>query len=411
MLLQRNFGAYFTASTLSNIGTWLQNIAAGLLVYDLTRSTLAVGVVNFAQFFGALVLAPLSGAAADRFDRRRLLILTQLAAATVGGFLAVVVLTGAATAGIVIAASFVLGIAVAFANPAMMALVPMLVSDEELESAVALSSVTFNLARAVGPVIGALLVETAGYGVAFGLNGLSFLSFSLVLLLVVRPRPQVRHVGQRPRFVESLRLVRSNRRLAMLLLAVMGLSMSTDPVNTLPPELVRDVFQERDLYVGLLVGSFGAGATLTAVLFMGWIRRRARVLPHALILQGIGVAGFGLAPTIHLSMVSAFIGGAGFIMATTRATARLHAEVTDAQRGRIMALWGVAFLGSRPFAALIDGTVAELAGARAAAVVMSLPALLIGIVLLRALPPASGAAFAPVDDDAPDGQDTRDAGA
>ncbi|MEX0705443.1 MAG: MFS transporter [Nitriliruptoraceae bacterium] len=407
VLFQRNFGAFFTASMLSNVGTWLQNIAAGLLVYDLTRSTLAVGVVNFAQFFGALVLAPLSGAAADRFDRRRLLILTQCGASTVGAVLAIAVLTGTATAGIVIAASFVLGIAIAFANPAMMALVPMLVSDEELESAVALNSVTFNLARAIGPVIGALLVETAGYGLAFGLNALSFLSFALVLLVIVRPRPQVRHVGQRPRFIESLRLVRANRRLAMLLLAVMGLSMSSDPINTLSPELVRDVFRERDLYVGLLVGSFGAGATLTALLFMSWIRRLERVLPHALILQGIGVAGYGLAPTIHLSMLSAFFGGAGFIMATTRATARLHAEVNDAQRGRIMALWGVAFLGSRPIAALIDGTVAELAGARAAAVVMALPALVIGIVLLRALPPAGGPAFVgpevAADDSTPDG--------
>jgi MFS family permease len=263
VLVSRDFGTFFLGSSLSNIGTWFQNIAAGLLVYELTRSTLLVGAVNFAQFIGAFVLAPVAGAAADRFDRRRLLIVSQLGAATVGGALAVLTAVGTVTTGIVVVAAVLLGLALAFMVPALLALVPLLVPREDLDAAVSLNSVTFNLARAVGPVLGALVVERAGYALAFGLNAASFVAFVLALL-VVRPRRQERAPGPRPKLLETIRMIRSQPVWAALLVAVVAVSSSTDPINTLTPELAKDVFGGRDLDVGLLVGSFGAGATLTA---------------------------------------------------------------------------------------------------------------------------------------------------
>ncbi len=393
VLTDRSFGTFFLGSSLSNVGTWFQNIAAGLLVYELTRSTLLVGAVNFAQFLGTVLLAPWAGAAADRFDRRRLLLVTQLAAAAVGAGLAGLTVADRVSPPVVVGAALLLGLALAFMVPALLALVPLLVDEADLEVAVSLNSVTFTLARAIGPVLGALVVDRAGYGVAFGLNAASFLVFALALL-VVRPRPQPPRATTRPRLRESVALVRADRRWMALLVAVMAVSTSTDPVNTLAPELALDVFAGRELDVGLLVGAFGAGATLTAVLLSPWLRGRPHVLVVAMLVQGAGMLLAGIAPSLGLAMAGFAVSGAGFIAAITRATARLQAEVPDAQLGRVMALWSLAFVGTRPVAALLDGVVAELAGARMAAVVLALPVLLAAPYVHRRLNAAAEAAAA-----------------
>jgi MFS family permease len=374
VLVSRDFGAFFIGSSLSNIGTWFQNIAAGLLVYELTRSTLLVGAVNFAQFIGAFLLAPVAGAAADRFDRRRLLMVTQVGAATVGGGLAVVTALGRVTTGVVVVAAVLLGLALAFMVPALLALVPSLVPRADLDAAVSLNSVTFNLARAVGPVLGALVVERAGYALAFGLNAASFVVFVLALL-VVRPRPQRRAEGPRPRLLDTVRVVRDHPTWAALLLTVVAVSTSTDPINTLTPELALDVFGGREIDVGLLVGSFGAGATLTAITLIGWIRRRRHALVGAMVVQGVGLLLVASAPTLPIAFLGFAVSGGGFLAAITRTTVRLQSEVPDDQLGRVMALWSLAFVGTRPLAALVDGLVAEVAGARWAAAALALPVL------------------------------------
>jgi MFS family permease len=402
VLWSRDFGTFFLGSSLSNIGTWFQNIAAGLLVYELTRSTLLVGAVNFAQFLGAFVLAPVAGAAADRFDRRRLLVVTQVGAATVGGTLALLTAAGLVTTWVVIAAATLLGLALAFMVPALLALVPLLVPRSDLDTAVSLNSVTFNLARAVGPVLGALVVERSGYALAFGLNAASFAAFILALL-VVRPRPQERAAGPRPKLRETVRAIRARPVWTALLVAVVAVSTSTDPVNTLTPELAKDVLGGRDLHVGLLVGSFGAGATLTALTLIGWIRRRPHALVGAMVVQGLGLAAVALAPTLPWAMLGFAVSGGGFLAAITRSTVRLQAEVPEAQLGRVMALWSLAFIGTRPLAALLDGVVAELIGARGATVVLALPVLATAPWVHRRLQADAVAAATTVVDQRPGG--------
>jgi len=376
VLRRREFGIYFLGASLSNIGTWFQNIAAGLLVYELTRSTLLVGAVNFSQFIGSFLLASVAGGAADRFDRRKLLIVSQLGAAAVGAVLAVVTLLGAVTPTIVIVAALALGFALAFMVPALLALVPLLVAEEDLDAAVALNSVSFNLARAVGPILGALVVGGAGYGVAFALNAGSFLVF-VAALAVIRPRPQERARGVRPKLIETVRLVRSVPAWWAVLVATMVISMSTDPINTLTPELALDTFGGVELDAGLLVGAFGAGATLTAVTLTGWLRRQRRTLPAAMGVQAAGMLLVGLAPGLGVALVGMAVSGGGFIAGITRASVRLQAEVPDLQRGRVMALWSVAFVGTRPLASLASGAIAEVAGAQVAAMVLALPVLVL----------------------------------
>jgi MFS family permease len=385
VLADRNFWPYFAGNLLSNCGTWFQNLAQALLIYRLTGSTLLVGVVNFAQFVGTFALAPWSGMAADRFDRRRLMIVAQSFAVVVTAVLALLAAAGRASAPVVIGLALLLGITTAFSVPAMQALVPLLVPTHELAGAVALNSVTFNLARAIGPVVGAVVVDRLGIPAAFGLNALSYVGL-IGALLVVRPREQVRSEagpGGRVRIRDSFGTVLSDRRIRLLLLAVVALSLTADPVNTLTPGFVTKLFGQRDTLVGVLVGAFGAGAVAAAFL-VGRARSEVdRRLALTLGLLGAGMAAFALAPGFGFAVPALVVGGFGFLAANTTATTAIQLGVADEQRGRVMALWSVAFLGVRPFGSLVDGAVASAVGLRPAAMLMAAPALAAAMLFYR----------------------------
>jgi MFS family permease len=376
---QRNFGAFFVGNAVSASGTWFQNLAASLLVYRLTGSELLLGVLSFSQFVPILVLSPWTGSMADRFDRRKLAIAMQSASAVVSGALALLAFLGHATTPVVILLSLLLGVASAFSTPAQMALVTSLVAPRDIPTAVSLNSMTFNIARASGPALAAVVIGAFGIPTAFALNSLSYLVL-VAALLVVRPRRRER--PQRASLRESLRLVRDNPRLAVLLLVVATVGFASDPVNTLAPAFAVD-FGYRDVIGGFFVGAFGAGAIAAAFTLAGR-RVSRRQLIGAMLLAAAGVCGFAVSPWIALAFVFLPIAGFGYLTANSSSTARLQLEVHESQRGRIMALWSIAFLGLRPFASLADGAIASAAGVRVAGVVLTLPALLaVGLLVWR----------------------------
>jgi MFS family permease len=376
---------YMVGNTLSSIGTWFQNLAAAILIFRLTGSTLLVGVVNFAMFSGALILAPWAGSAADRFDRRRLLLVNQVAAAVIVGGMAAVVLAGRETTLIVMVASALLGLTFAFTVPALLALIPLLVPREDLEAAVALNSVTFNLARAVGPVLAALVVDQWGVGAAFAVNAVSFAVFAVVLRKV-RPREQVRAQAGHSRLRDSIKAVREIPIAVPLLVSVVAVSLTSDPVNTLTPEFAVEAGGS-DTMAGWLVGAFGLGATISSVTLAGWLRKRQRVLAAALAVEAAGMVVFALAPGMIIASLGMALAGAGFITALARATARIQLEVPEEMHGRVMALWSLAFIGTRPFGSLLDGALADAFGVRTAALVLAAPALLAALWLIRRVRP------------------------
>lgn len=374
LLTDRNFGLYLAGNSLSSTGTWFQNLAASLLVYDLTRSTLMVGVVNFAQFVGAVVLASAAGSAADRYDRRHVLIVSQGVSAAASAVLAVLTLTGAVTAPLLIASTVVLGLALAFFPPAMLSLIPLLVPRVDLDSALSINSASFNLARAVGPVLAAWVIAQLGYGAAFAINATSFGIF-VVLLTQVRPHTVVEPSGRtRPRLRDAVATVRQTDVVVPLLVVVAVSSIAVDPVYTLTPELAIDVFGGDEQTTGLLVGAFGTGAVLTAVFVVSRVRGVRRLLPLSLSILGGGMLLVAVAPGLPVALAGLGIAGAGYLLTLTRATTRIQNEVPDDQLGRVMALWSLCFIGSRPFIALLDGAVADLAHPRiAAAMVATVP--------------------------------------
>lgn len=382
VLRDRNLWPYLLGTLLSGSGTWFQSVAQALLVYRLTGSTFLVGVVGFSQFFGTLALAPWAGSAADRYDRRLVMIASQAGSIVVTATLAVIAAAGAATPTVVILLAGILGVLSAFSTPAMLSLVPLLVPERDLRGAIALNAATYNLARAIGPVLGAVVVDRLGIPAAFGLNALSYLAL-IISLLVVHPRPQPDRPTVRPKLRESLALVRGDPRLRILLIAVMVVAITSDPVTTLTPGFATEVFGHRDTWVGALIGAYGTGAVIAA-LRAGRIRDPERTLAMGLTIMGGGTLAFALAPGIGVGLAGMLVAGYGYLTSSTTTSAALQLGVEDAQRGRIMAIWSVAFVGVRPFGSLADGAAATAWGLRPAGVVFALPALVMaGVLLVR----------------------------
>ena len=380
LVRQRNFGPYFVGNALSASGGWFQNLAAALLVYRLTHSAFLLGVLNFCQFAPVLLLAPWTGSAADRFNRRRLLLVAQTAAAGLAATLAVLAWSGLAEAWVVIVFALALGVTSATSIPPQQALLASLVEPADLPTAVALNSMTYNIARAAGPAAAAASVEYLGIPASFLLNSASYLVF-VAALLVIRPRAQ--ETGERgsSRLRDSFQVLRADPRLLAFLIVVAAVGFGSDPVNTLAPAFAHE-FGRRDTVSGFIIGAFGAGAVTAAIVVAGRVAGSRRRMAMTLVLLGGGVIAFSLSPWLPLGFVLLFVGGFGYLASNTSATTRLQLGVTEAQRGRIMALWGVAFLGLRPLASLADGAIAAAAGVRTAGVVLAAPALAGALVLL-----------------------------
>jgi MFS family permease len=173
VLRSRNFAPYFVGNAASASGTWFQNLAASILLYRLTHSAFLLGVLNFCQFIPILLLSPWAGTIADRVDRRRLVLVTQLVAAALSAVLAALAWADSAGAAVVIGFSLALGVTSAFSAPASQALIVQLVEQDDVPQAVALNSMTYNLARALGPVTAAAVIKFAGIPPAFALNALA----------------------------------------------------------------------------------------------------------------------------------------------------------------------------------------------------------------------------------------------
>jgi MFS family permease len=258
-----------------------------------------------------------------------------------------------------------------------------LVEPHAIPSAVGLNSMTFNLARAAGPTLATVAVATLGIPAAFGINALSFGLFA-VLLLFVHPRPQERAARGTTRIGDSLRMLRREPRLAALLGIVVVVGFASDPVNTLSPAYAH-AFGHRDVVAGFIVGAFGAGAVAAAFLLAGRIGGSRRRMVATLTLLGVGIVAFSLSPWFGVGLALLVVAGFGYLASNTAATARLQLSVEETQRGRMMALWSVAFLGLRPVASLIDGAIAEAFGVRTAGVVFGLLPLVAAAVLLRGI--------------------------
>ena len=401
LLRDRNFRLFFGGQLISNSGTFLQSVAQAVLVRELTHSSFMVGVATAAVFLPVLLLSLSGGSLADRFERRGLLIATQVLAMAATGVLAVLAATGHATVAAVITVAALVGVQYAVAIPTSQALIPAFVDPRRLGEAIGLNSVTFNMARVVGPALSALVLATAGFGLAFGVNSLSFLAL-IGALLLIRFRGPTRATSESHSVREALGYAWRNPRIRMILTAVLALALAVDPLTTLAPQIVRQDFHHPGSDAGLVLAAFGFGSMSAAFVFFRVLRAssetRYRLAPWMMLLFGSGLIGFVWVPSLWPALLVLAVGGLGFLTSTTTWTTGLQEEVSEAMRGRIMGIWTLCALGSRPVAALIDGAVADLAGTRVAVLVIAAPLVLVALTVaprLRSSRVTAGSATPP----------------
>ncbi|HEX6471472.1 MAG TPA: MFS transporter [Streptosporangiaceae bacterium] len=370
VLSHRDFRIYFAGNVCSNLGTWLQNTAQILLAYRLTGSVLAVGLVSCAQFSSPLVLGPWAGVLADRFDRRRLLITTQVISLVVAAGMAWLEFAGLLDQPLLVAGALAIGTAFTFTLPAVSSIIPTLVPATDVKPAMALNAVSFNVGRASAPVIGVGVITFIGFGWAFALNALSF-AILTAALAAIRPRP-TRRSRQRPRLLDGFRVAARNRRIRLLLVMVATVTIATDPILVLGPAMVRRL-GEPDLWTGYFIAALGTGIILGSLLpDRAPSLRRAAKYVGAL---GAAVIVFALAPSAWLGLLAALGAGVAALLAGATTQTLLLAEAGPQHAGRVMAVWAIAFAGSRPLASLLDGWLAGIRGVTVAGTVLALPAL------------------------------------
>lgn len=381
---------FFAGQAVSLAGTWMQSVAQGWLVWRLTRSAELLGLVGFLGQLPVSLFGVWAGSLADRFPRRRLVLLTQANAIVQATLLAAVTLLGVVQAWHVVVLAFMLGLTYAFEIPARQALLAD-VAGEDMPNAIALNSSIVNAARAVGPALAGWAVAALGEGWCFALNALSFAG-TFYALWVMRPPPQPPAPGgHREHLAEGLRYAWTTPHVRALLLLIACSSLLAMPYATLLPVVASEVLHGGPTLFGWLQALAGAGAFAGAVALL--LRRGldglARHVGTGATLLGAGVLALGLSRSAPLSLAALAVTGLGFITQMAGTMTLLQGTCPPALRGRVMGLFSTLFVGVTPFGALAYGVAAHRVGVAVtlavggAAVLLASLAYHLGVARLR----------------------------
>ena len=366
-LAHRNFRLFFFGQGISLIGTWMQSVALGWLVLELTNSAFAVGLNQALRSLGVLVFTLYAGVVVDRVDKRRLIVWTQVLQMLEALALALLVWTKTATTWQVMALAVLFGIVSAFDIPARQALLVELVGRDNLMNAIALNSSMFNAARIVGPAVAGVLIGATDVGMCFFLNGVSYVAV-LAGLFAIRLPPFAPRAAQHSAWVgfrQAVAFVRSDARVSTIVILVAVFSVFGFPFLVLMPVVARDVVHTTARGYGLLMAAVGVGAMLGA-LALALAGRRVKQ-GRALLQSGAAFAallvGFAAARSFGLALLLLALAGCAMIITTALANTMLQTLVPDALRGRVMAFYAFVFVGMAPLGAFQAGLVAEHRGA------------------------------------------------
>jgi MFS family permease len=362
----RNYRLFFGGQIVSLAGTWMQNTALAWLVIELSGSALAVGALAFCRFAPFLVLGLVAGVLIDRFDTRRLLVVTQATAMLVSIALAIVTLTGSASLPLVFALAAIGGLVLVFDAPGRQTLTFQMVGPKELQNAVALNSGLFNGSRVIGPAIAGVVIALVGTGLCFVVNAVSFLSVLVSLRLMreeelhpVEKRPETRLVaGIREGFEWAFHAPVAR----VVLTVITVVSLVGFNFHVLVPLLASQTLEVGAETFGILASAFGLGALAGALATASLREATMRVFVG-------GAAGFSglmlllsLIDSVPLALVLLFGLGASFALFTASANALVQLSAPDHLRGRVMSLYLFAFAGLAPVGGLVSGWLAHVGG-------------------------------------------------
>ncbi len=383
----RNYRLYFVGQAISVSGTWMQAVAQSWLVLQITGSGTAIGLVTALQFLPMLFLAPLGGVIADRWSKRRLLLVTQSTAAVLAAVLGVIVVTDVVELWMVYLLAFSLGLVSAIDVPARQTFIMEMVGRDAVTNAVSLNSVLVNAARIFGPAVAGALIVTVGIGLCFLINAASYIGV-LVALVLMRPDeltpapPQPRRAGQ---LREGLRYVRSNHAVLIPLLMMAVVGTFAYEYQVVLPVFAKFTFDGDAGVFAAMTAAMGAGAVVGGLITASRRSRTAAALASTAIVFGSVQVVTAMTPGIGLALVAFAVLGAASISFLALGNATLQLNASPEMRGRVMGLWAVAFLGSTPIGGPIVGWIAEHLGPRVALGLGGAVTILAGVFAYRAL--------------------------
>ncbi len=364
-----NYGRYAAGNSISLVGTWMQRVAVGWLTWQLTESGAWLGIIAFADLFPTVLIAPLAGAAADRWDRLKTLKLGQAALSLQAAVLFVLTASGLITIWLLLGLSLFLGVVAAFNQPARLALVPSLVVRQDLPAAVAINSIIFNSARFVGAAAAGLIIVGVGTAAAFAVNALSYAIF-LVVLSRIRLAPtaarQAHRGGLMAEIAEGLGYVARHPGIGPLLLLLLAVSFGARPFVELLPGFAGAVFEAGAAGLAAMTSTVGLGAISGGL----WLAQRdgrgglTKVALSSPLVLAAALIMFVAAGTMKLALPALFVAGFAMVSGGVGTQTLLQLSVGGTLRGRVLSLYGLIFRGGPALGALVMGGLSEIVGLR-----------------------------------------------
>jgi MFS family permease len=387
----RNFQLYFGGQLISNIGTWMQIIAQGWVVYQIGHSELTLGLVAFASAIPILIISPWAGVIVDRMSRRKLLMMTQSGAMLLAFVLAALAFANVVQEWHVIVLAALLGVVNAFDAPARQAFVPEMVGKKDLPNAIALTSIMFNIARVIGPAIAGLMLAAVGAAWCFTFNGISFFAVLIGLwLMKLPPLRRIQHTTSPwQQLVGGIQYAANNREISALILLSLVFSIFGISYATVLPAFVQNNLRQGAMAFGWVNTATGFGAVTGAFLLANhklsngrrglWLVLTNIVFPLLLI-------AFSFTTSYPLSLFLAYGLGVGFMVQFTTINTLLQTRVADEFRGRVMGLYTITFFGFSPFGNLLIGFLGEKWGLGIAMTTFAVCSLVLSRLVLMKTP-------------------------
>jgi len=386
-----NYRLFFYGQSISLIGTWIQRITVPWLVYRLTGSVFLLGLVGFAGQIPTFLMSPFAGVLIDRWNRHKILVVTQILALIQAMVLALLFYEKTISVWHIAILSIFLGIINAFDMPARQSfVVDMIEKKEDLGNAIALNSSMVNSARLIGPSIAGVLISLTGEGMCFLINAISYL-FVIAFLLMMKISPRkiaIQDTNVFQKFKEGFRYTFGSIPIRYIILLLALVSLMGMPYTVLMPVFAKTILHGGSHTFGFMMGATGIGALMGAV-YMASRKNAAgleKFIPWFAAIFGLGLILFSLSTNFILSLFLLFITGFGMLMQMTSSNTILQTIVDDDKRGRVMSFYTMAFMGTAPFGSLLAGALASKVGAPNTLLIGGVCCILGAIVFMRKLP-------------------------
>ncbi len=386
----RNYRLYFIGQSISLIGTWMQKTAVSWVVYSLTHSKFMLGLSLFSSMFPSFVFSFIGGVTADRHNRYRLLLITQIASMMQALLLTLLILSKHYSVWAILALSFVLGIINAFDVPARQSLVNELIEDKKyLGNALALNSSMVNLSRLIGPAIAGLILEKFGDAFCFGLNTISFIAVIGSVLMMRLPKTTIHH--QQKKIIQDIKegwqYLAHQKSIKFIITMLACISLFVLPFSTLIPVYAKDIFKGTASTFGIIDSMIGLGA-FGGAMFLASLKPGSnlkKILAINTIVFGVGLVLFSHMHYYPLALACAMLAGFGMMSQITITNTIVQTTVDAAMRGRMISFYAMAFFGMQPLGGLIIGFVSQHIGVPDTVLAQGCIALLIGGLHFRFL--------------------------